>query len=362
MSKFLDLEGLGYYTTLVKNYVASIAPSVGGVRYGVKVNKNDSNPATRCSYMYDAVGITPAKMVYDSGNIHFDFGGWGDAFFVKTNYPCMVKFDGTEDYKLDPNDHTKKLDGTASDVANLNYDGNAMSCFSQRIYLKEWSDSNYEYYVISNIRWDETYHDYAFINKDGNHVDRIYLPMFKGYIDSNGRMRSISGTYPSNKVSASASSYTTTNDELSAAEACGDRWQLWDWSSHELVSVLLLLMSCNDNSQTAYGSGTVSGGSESATNYGFTIAGVYNDKGQFYSSTNNNATAAVGNDVKVFYIQSFWGNRWDRCLGCMQISGPLYIKWTPPYTNAKTYTNSTTASTLLSDGYINTGFTVSRWS
>jgi hypothetical protein len=44
----------------------------------------------------------------------------------------------------------------------------------------------------------------------------------------------------------------------------------------------------------------------------------------------------------------------------MQVSGPLYIKWTPPYTNVKTYTNSTTTSTLISDGYINTGFTVCK--
>ena len=31
----------------------------GVKRYGMKINKNDSNPATRCTYLFDAVGMTP---------------------------------------------------------------------------------------------------------------------------------------------------------------------------------------------------------------------------------------------------------------------------------------------------------------
>ena len=109
--------------------LAAVGEDVKGVkRYGMKINKNDSNPATRCTYLFDAVGMTPAAMNYSAGR--FDFGDWGNVFFVKNNYPAMVKYDGTEDYKLDPNDHTKKADGkTASDVSNTAYGGNAMSVF-----------------------------------------------------------------------------------------------------------------------------------------------------------------------------------------------------------------------------------------
>ena len=67
----------------------------GVKRYGMKINKNDSNPATRCTYLFDAVGMTPAAMNYSAGR--FDFGDWGNVFFVKNNYPAMVKYDGTED-------------------------------------------------------------------------------------------------------------------------------------------------------------------------------------------------------------------------------------------------------------------------
>lgn len=69
-------------------------------RYGVKINKADSNPATRVTYLYDAVGLTPAKMNYTDGT--FDFGDWGDKFFVAGNYPVMLNADGTEAYKLNP--------------------------------------------------------------------------------------------------------------------------------------------------------------------------------------------------------------------------------------------------------------------
>lgn len=53
----------------------------GVKRYGMKINKNDSNPATRCTYLFDAVGMTPAAMNYSAGR--FDFGDWGNVFFVQ---------------------------------------------------------------------------------------------------------------------------------------------------------------------------------------------------------------------------------------------------------------------------------------
>ena len=42
-------------------------------RYGVKIRKDDINPITRVTYLYDAVGMTPAHMDFSRGV--FDFGG-----------------------------------------------------------------------------------------------------------------------------------------------------------------------------------------------------------------------------------------------------------------------------------------------
>lgn len=172
--KVADKETLDRTYANTNAILAAVGEDVrvkGVKRYGLKINKNDSNPATRCTYLFDAVGMTPAAMNYSTGA--FDFGDWGDAFFVKNNYPAMVRYDGTEDYKLDPNDHTKKADGTtASDVANTAYGGNAMSVFDGsgdkgKIWLSQFEIGNYEYMIISNVQYDESYNDDAYVREDG---------------------------------------------------------------------------------------------------------------------------------------------------------------------------------------------------
>lgn len=167
--KVADKETLDRTYANTNAILAAVGEDVrvkGVKRYGLKINKNDSNPATRCTYLFDAVGMTPAAMNYSAGR--FDFGDWGNVFFVKNNYPAMVKYDGTEDYKLDPNDHTKKADGkTASDVSNTAYGGNAMSVFDGsgdkgKIWLSQFEVGNYEYMIISNVQYDESYNDDAY--------------------------------------------------------------------------------------------------------------------------------------------------------------------------------------------------------
>lgn len=197
--KVADKETLDRTYANTNAILAAVGEDVrvkGAKRYGLKINKNDSNPATRCTYLFDAVGMTPAAMNYSTGA--FDFGDWGDVFFVKNNYPAMVRYDGTEDYKLDPNDHTKKADGTtASDVANTAYGGNAMSVFDGsgdkgKIWLSQFEIGNYEYMIISNVQYDESYNDDAYVREDGSHADKLYYPMFGGSYDGT-RIRSLAG-------------------------------------------------------------------------------------------------------------------------------------------------------------------------
>ena len=86
--------------------------------YGWHVDPSISDPAQAVTYLADAVGKTPAAM----GASSFSYGDWADAFFMPR--PCMLRSDGTVAYYLDPNDYTKKADGSSSDVANDNFDGN----------------------------------------------------------------------------------------------------------------------------------------------------------------------------------------------------------------------------------------------
>lgn len=290
-------------------------------RYGIKINKNDSNPSTRCTYLFDAVGMTPAKMDYTTGA--FDYGDWGDVFFVKNNYPAMVKYDGTEDYKLSPTDHTKKIDGTtASDVANTAYGGNAMSVFDGsgdkgKIWLSQFEIGNYEYMIISNVQYDASYNDDAYVREDGSHADKLYYPMFGGSYDGT-RLRSLSGQTLMYNANAST--------EITRAKANGDGWNIGSWSRRNLLNCMLKIMSKTDDSQTAFGQGQTSGYVNDATqNYGHLTTGTLSDKGQFYGYSD------TVHQVKVFYIEKWWGGRWDRINGLVMVGGEILAKMTPPY-------------------------------
>lgn len=289
-------------------------------RYGMKINKNDSNPETRCTYLYDAEGMTPAKMNFTTGA--FDYGDWGEVFFVKNNYPAMVKYDGTEDYKLDPNNHSKKADGTESDVSDSSYSGNAMSVFdgsgdNGKIWLSQFEVGNYEYMIISNVRYDESYHDDAYVREDGTHADKLYYPMFGGSYDGT-RLRSLAVRGIMNNV--------TMAESISRAKANGDGWNIGSWSKRNLLTCMLKIISKTDNSQAAFGQGQTSGyKNDPSLNYGHITTGTLMSKGQFFGY--NDTT----HEVKVFYIEKWWGNCAEQINGLVAIGGKIFAKMTPPY-------------------------------
>ena len=300
--------------------------------YGVKVDKNNSDPATRVTPYGDLVGLTAAKMNYTSNT--FEYGSMDSVFFVRNNYPAMVKFDGSIDYKLSKTNHAYKEDGvTLSDVDNVNYDGNAMSVFDCMIWIKAWEDSSYEYYQIANYQVDDDFKAYPYYRPDGTMAHKLYYPMYKGSLDSNNKLRSLSGTYPK--------SGTTAEQELGYAKNCGDKWSICDFAHRVWLNIMLLVISCHDDSQVAFGSGNEYGynskdsdvittDSPQGAIYGWHKSGYLNDKGQFYGYSAS--TYGKGNKpVKVFYIEDWWGKRWDRCLGLWNNSGKMTVKWLPPY-------------------------------
>lgn len=281
--------------------------------YGFKIDKNDAEPSTRVHYMYDAVGMTPAKMNYSTDS--FDYGSWKDAWFIKDAYPVALKFDGTEDYKLNPDDYSKKLGSDEpSNIDSVDYDGNFMMAFPT-VWFKRYEDDQYNYVEISNHKLDDDYHAFAHVNVKGEVCDKIYLPLFKGFVDSSNKLRSIAGVTPSGN--------TTATVELNAATACGKGWQFWDHSSRETICDLLTLIGCSTNSQLIFGNGQQAGyNAEDTTTYGKNPSGNLSNKGMFHGT--NNTT----DGVKVFGIEEFWGNRYDRILGMLLINGVWTIKMT----------------------------------
>ena len=316
-----------------------------GVRYGIKIDKNNSNPNTRMTYTYDAVGMEPAKMNYSSGV--FEYGDWENVWFIKKNKPVMLKNDGTEDYELNPNDYSKKADGSASDYNNINYAGNVMARIPL-VYVSMTQDSAYEYITVSNIKYDDTYKAIAHTKEDGSIVDNIYLACFKGYVSS-GKARSISGLIDSNAYTIQNwTDYATNN---------GSGWNIGTWGQRMLINSLLWIIGRSDDTQTTFGRGnnksyntSTSGGANSSYNYMIPTGNLYN-KGQFFGYSDNY------HQVKVFHIEGWWGDRFNFIHGIMTVSGSVKVSLTGPYNYTGSGYTTVSGPIMNSGGYGSTTMT-----
>lgn len=296
--------------------------------YGFKIDKQDVNPDTRVSYLYDAVGMTPAYMDFTNGT--FNYGSWADIWFIKNNRPVALKFNGTVDYELSHTDFTKKIDGeTASDVEDVNYAGNFMSEIPL-VYVKRWEDTRYNYVVFSETKPNDDYLAQAHTGANGTVNPYIYLPMFKGWKDSGNKLRSLMGTYPTGN--------TTGTNEVTYASNNGAGWQIWDKAKIDLVMDLIVLITKSTNCRAKIGNGDCTTYNASdTTNYGKMKSGYETDgttrsaNAQFYGSEGTEVTNYGKHHMIAFYIEDLWGNRWDRCLGFNLVDNVYKVKMTPPY-------------------------------
>ena len=318
------------------------APTVSH-NYGFHIDGSESVPSAKITYLADAVGMEPAKMDYT--NDVFDYGSWKDAFFLPR--PCMLKSDGTVDYYLDPDDYTKKADGTASDIANDAYDGNAMMEWGKngrKIWYKIVPDANDDTSAsvyIADYQVDEGYVDYPFHSFDGASHNHFYTPIFNGWLDTNNKLRSISGK----QVMASK----TATNEVTYAEnnnpANTPIWNIEKYCDIVLITLLLWLMGKSTNTQDVFGNGISSGSQAGCEAY---RTGSLNNKGMFYGKDGSvNTTTAV----KVFGMENFWGLQWRRYQGHLLIGGSQYVKMTYGQEDGSTADGFNLAGT----GYINKG-------
>jgi len=308
--------------------------------YGFKLFGGESSPNANVIYLEDASGMTPAHMDFTNGV--FDYGSWENAFFMPK--PCMVKFDGTVDYYLDPNDFDKKADGTASDFKNVSYAGNAMIEFGQngkKIWYKIIPDAaNGAEFYISDTKIDPAYKCWSFINSRGEEISHFYMPACNGYLDSNNKMRSIGGqAIKQSLAGASEQTYCLNNNTTSEVE-----WYTDVFCDRILINMLLVLIGKSTDTQTVFGQGLTSGNQTALNDY---RTGALSDKGMFfgYSDTTHG--------VKVFGIENWWGAQWRRTAGLNLNNGTLKYKMTQPYSEASTdYTSVGAGIGGTSGGYI----------
>ena len=277
--------------------------------FGYDLDKTDSNPDTRVSYPSDVDNAGFAKAGMNFGTGVFDYGGWpsvpGDKFMPK---PCMLTYAGVVDHYLNPNDYTKKEDGSASSVASTAFGGNAMMEWP-KIFTKRWTDANGVYHFrCCDMALDDDYECWSNYDKNNNEIDRFYTPIYFGSSVSS-RLRSISGQ--TNSVS------TTAEAEIALAKANGDAWYTEVLVDRLLIQDLLNMISKSTDGQTSFGSGRSDSGNSSAIGQG-----TMNTKGLFWGHAN-------GTDgVKVFGMENWWGNLRRRTAGWINDNGVQKVKIT----------------------------------
>lgn len=316
------------------------------VVFGIHIDPDEGDPSDRVTYLEDAVGMTPAYM----GSTSFNYGSWEKAFFMPK--PCMLNFDGTVAYYLDPNDYSKKVDGTASDIANPDYNGNVMLEFP-KIYYKyvpSASGNDGDFYV-SNEKVDDTYECWSSYDANNNEIEHFYMAAYNGtsaaaysaestyavgahviysgaeyrcttavetaeawdsskwtQVSATPRMRSLSGA---TLTPANGNGNTAGQTEMARARAnnttAKDEWMIDLWADAILIWGLLYLIGKSTDVQATFGRGIDSDGQAAAEAY---TTGTLDDKGLFYGVTTAGTSA-----VKVFGIENFWACKWRRCAG-----------------------------------------------
>lgn len=304
--------------------------------YSFIIDPNDSNPNTCVSYLGTNANYTPAYFDFSAGS--FNYGSWANAFFMKLFKPCMLKYDGTVDYYLNPNDYTKKENGENSDIANSDYQGNGMVEIGQ-IWVSDKVYNGKHLIRIANGKISNDFDCYTHTKKDGTLAKYIYRALYDGSL-VDGKIRSISGLPVCNKQ--------TGNNQITYAKANGAGWNIDEYSVRRLINYLLVLISKSLNTQSKFGNGNMNG-YVNDSNVGQVLSGTLNDKGMFYGYKSNKSA------VKVFHIENWWGNIWKLTNGLFANYGKMLYKMCEGTWDGSTVEEYNTNG----NGYIDSGIKIS---
>lgn len=247
--------------------------------YGVKIDTTNSNPETALTYTDNAVGFTPAKM----GTTTFNYGSWENVYPFNQIKPCVVK-NGVVQYYLNPNDYSKKADGTTADITSGN-DGDVMVELP-KIWWNFETVGNNLYVRYATKQKDSTYKCLAH-QRGTTEKDKVYISAYLG-TEVSSKLRSLSGKTPTGNKTIGA--FRT------LAQANGVGYDQMAYYQLLMLQVLYIVMFKDRDSQIALGRGYVDGNSAAST------TGNLNTKGLFYGETTGKK------QMKFCGVEDFYGN------------------------------------------------------
>lgn len=308
-------DGTTAQVDVVLDYTAELSQPVLGFR----VTQSESDPEKRIVYTDGATGFTPVTV--DSSTGKANWGSWKDTWLVKKFYPVMLKTNGTIDYKLDPDDLSKRAGGGTSDVDNTSYDGNAMVCI-EKFYTKLTTSGGYEYIQFSAKKADG-FEALGFKRSDGSEMDRVFISCYQCLNQSN-KLKSYSGVTPSKTGYSTFLTYTT---NINA------NYGMFTYVHFQLFNLIANLLFKREDVLNQIGKGRT----------GAQTTGLTNDVGGI--GINKSSTAN-----QFLWLEDFVCSFYNPVLqGVLRNGSTTYIKLTKPYS----FTN-TSGYTLVSGAIANT--------
>ena len=320
-------------------------------QYGFQIDLDESNPASMITYIGKNASYSPAHMDYT--NSRFDYGDWSDIWFIKDLKVVMMKYDGTVDYELNPNNYAQKKAGGTSAYNSDSYGGNVMVGIPTVWIKVDVTNPRKPKFWFAPEQINSSYHAFAHTNSVGDIMPYTYMAAYDAWKDSSSRLRSISGKVPTRSETGSAQITECRANNLSGATI----WDLHTLVDHELITLLLMLIGKSTDSQTVFGYGNGNGYNSHATGSdenGVLSSGTMDSRGLFWGYSGS-TTTNLG--VKVFGIEHFWGNIWKRTQGLINDNGTMKYKLTRgTYDGSTTSDYNTTGSGYLTAGTL-TGIT-----
>lgn len=268
--------------------------------YGFIEHNATLAPGSRIEYVGLNKGYNPIGVTMGGG---YSLGDWADFPWLKANKPYMVRSDGTPDYRLDESDYTKREDGTASDVANTEYDGGAFA-WCQKIYKREYMAGD-DRYVLFRFEKADGFEPVGFVDGAGNELEGVWIPMFYGSI-VNGTvggtadqpiMRSLSGLQPDCDKSTAAQK--TAIDNFSA------RARFLGGAVMNTLIDLEIMLAKTTHLQNFYGRGNSNGYDASHTQTKGVKQNAVVGGGQFYGTSDGKSLNKIFHSIVLGSYQQY---------------------------------------------------------
>lgn len=267
----------GNYNTTTEGQQISAKP-VGYKVYGVRIDTTNSNPETAVTYTDDAVNMSGGS------------ADWDNLFPFNVIKPCLLKA-GVVQYYLNPNNFTKKEDGSAADITS-GADGDVMIEIPKLAYAIYYEGTDLYVKITDSPDAkgiDSRFCYYAHTRDSEGDRNKLYVSAYLGYTDANSKLRSLSGKTPT--------AGQTIGTFRTQAHANGSGYDLLSFYPLILLQCLYLIRYKNLDSQTALGMGYTDTSNTSSHPTGGTV-----NAGMYYGTTEGLYP------VKFLGIEDFWGN------------------------------------------------------